>query len=172
MARKKLTGKIDVGLLTNRPGTRKPRVTAEQRENYLRLVAETGVFGRTAMSVGVSPREMLALRKADPLFGQQVEEAYDLYRENLQLTVKNRAVEGWLEPVFYLGRVVGNVRKFSDTLLKLEIQRHIKEYRDHQTVDMNTNSGVLVVGGGGGYDDEAEWAEAAGTKYEEGEREQ
>src|SRR5262249_21583923 len=37
--------------------------------------------------------------------------------EVLEAELRRRAVEGWLEPVYYRGKKVGDVRKFSDTCL-------------------------------------------------------
>ncbi len=61
------------------------------------------------------------------------------------MTVHNRAIEGWDEPVFYQGRVVGKMRKYSDRMLEMLAKKEIPGFRDKSEVDVNVSGGVLVV---------------------------
>jgi len=70
--------------------------------------------------------------------------------------VHNRAIDGWLEPVFYKGELIGYIRKFSDRMLELQAKRYIPAYRDKAAVDLSVAGGVLVVSGGDIIDKE-EW---------------
>lgn len=59
-----------------------------------------------------------------------------------------RAVVGYEEPVRNnKGEIVGTVRRFSDRLLELYVKRHMSEYREKLSADVNVTGGVLVVGG-------------------------
>jgi hypothetical protein len=52
--------------------------------------------------------------------------------ELLETEMRRRAPVGWDEPVFHAGKVVGHIRKFSDTLLIFALKAERPEkYRDH-----------------------------------------
>ena len=51
-----------------------------------------------------------------PRFREVVQEAREMIIDNLEQSALDRAVNGWLEPVYYKGDIVGHIRKFSDAL--------------------------------------------------------
>ena len=59
-----------------------------------------------------------------------------------------RGRDGVLRPVFQGGRLVGEVRQYSDRLLMMVIKGRARQYRDGGVqVQANVSSGVLVVNG-------------------------
>lgn len=61
-----------------------------------------------------------------------------------------RGVEGWLEPVFHNGKLVGHRRRFSDTALTRYLQaKKPEEYSERQRlehgVELTTNAGVVIL---------------------------
>lgn len=147
-----------------------------QKDIYLRVLAETGLKGKAAAEAGVCLQTVRDHIEIDPEFENAVEKAFASYTTLLSQEVHRRGVEGWDEPLYHKGMRVmdvaldeeGNViyedyedpktgeieqrpklipvviRKFSDRLLELQAKRFESEYRDKQTIDLNTGGGVLV----------------------------
>lgn len=78
---------------------------------------------------GISKRTWYAWRKKNPEeFKTRMEEARQKYVGKLSEEIHRRAVEGYEEPVYYKGEVVGSIRKYSDMLLALQARRHEPAY--------------------------------------------
>lgn len=73
------------------------------------------------------------------------DQALQDYRESLEAEVHRRAVDGWDEPVYQKGEMVGLIRRHSDRMLELLIKKNIPEYRDKVSVDASVKGGVMVV---------------------------
>ena len=108
-------------------------------------IANCGVMRTACAAAAVSLGQFLRLREVHEEIDELTKLAIDFYRERIQETIHNRAIEGWDEPVFYQGRPVGSIRKFSDRLLELQAKRFCPEYRDRSEVDVNVSGGVLVI---------------------------
>jgi hypothetical protein len=117
----------------------------EMKAEFLRLYAATGQHNRSAAAIGINPETVRQHRMKFPEFGQAVAEAYRDFQESLETEALRRARSGTLEPVYQKGVKVGEIRRFSDTLLLEMLRRHIPEYRHRQQVDVNHTGGVLVV---------------------------
>lgn len=121
--------------------------------------ARTGRPRQAAEELGFAPTSYDATVEADPQFAVAVEAARARYVERLEAAADQRAVEGWLEPVFQLGQHVGDVRKYSDTLLLRRLEALAPErYRANVRVDARVAAGVLVVPSAA--PDAAAWAAA------------
>jgi hypothetical protein len=130
-------------------------------ETFLKSLAFTGEKINSADAAGI-PWSTLEKRIArDPGLRGRVDEAMSRFHERIESTVRGRGIEGWEEPVFWQGEVVGHVRKYSDRCLEMLAKRHIAEYRDKMRIDASVQGGVLVVGG---MMDEDEWVETYGGK--------
>ena len=94
----------------------------------------------SADHAGIQHQTAYNHRKLDPEFAKQWEEAQEHAIDLLHARVWQRCVEGDLEPVHYMGDVVGYVRKFSD---KLQIEM-LRAYRPEKfkTAGVNVNLGV------------------------------
>jgi hypothetical protein len=86
-------------------------------------------------------------RKHDPHFAAQWDEARDYALEMLHARVFQRALEGDLEPIMYMGHPVGYIRKFSD---KLQIEM-LRAYRPERfkrpgtAVNVGTKGDIFVL---------------------------
>ena len=123
------------------------KLTDERKQKFLTVYADLGRLNEAARAVDLCPETIRVARKEDDEFSAAVAEAYRDFCDTLEKEAYRRAVEGWEEPVFQGGVLVGTVLKRSDRILELMLKRHIPEYRDRQTVDMNLSGGVLVVPG-------------------------
>lgn len=86
---------------------------------FLDAFAETHLVTEAARRAGIHRDTAYAWRKSNPEFARSWADIEEASTEALEREALRRAVEGWVErPVFDKdGEQVGEVRKFSDTLL-------------------------------------------------------
>jgi len=118
-----------------------------RKQKFLKVYCDLGRINEAARAVDVCPETVRVARKEDEEFALAFATAHQDFLDKLEKECYRRAVDGWDQPVYQQGAKVGVVRKFSDRMLELMLKRHIPEYRDRQTVDMNLSGGVLVVPG-------------------------
>lgn len=86
--------------------------------HVINVIAATGQYAIACREAGVSVQKFNEKRERYKEFAEAVIEAQVYFRQAvLEKAALTRAVDGWLEPVFYQGDEVGYVRKFSDSLL-------------------------------------------------------
>lgn len=81
----------------------------------------------------------------DPDFAVAVEAAKWEFTEGLERAAYERAVTGVDEPVYYEGKVVGTVKRYSDRLLAMLLKKHDPEYRENKPGVNVASGGVLVI---------------------------
>ena len=135
------------------------KFTARAMTALLNEIANTGVMYRACHAHGVSYTQFAKIRKEYPEIEELVELAREFYREKISHVIHDRAVDGWSEPVFFKGEIIGHVQKFSDRLLELQAKRHCPEYRDRSQVDHSVTGGVLMIPAAPVQDKEAYLAE-------------
>ena len=129
--------------IKNAGGGRK--FTPDRWEVFFHNLARTGLLGRSARAADASPETIRAYRRDDPEFAEMFAQALADYRESLEAEVHRRAVDGWDEPVYQRGELVGTIRRHSDRMLELLIKKNIPEYREKLAVDATVRGGVMVV---------------------------
>lgn len=140
----------------------------DMKNTYLHNLAECGRKGMTAAMTGVCRLTVNKHIENDPDFAESVDIVIELYNDSIGGEVKRRGCDGWLEPRFIQGvRALepilnedgsemlnaegkalfrlASVRRFSDRLLELEAKRVDPNYRDKQTIDLNTQGGGVLV---------------------------
>lgn len=122
------------------------RLTQKRIDLFLAELAKHGIVVRaaTAASPHTKTRQGAArtfrdLRKRDPQFSQQWDDALEAATAEVEMELHRRAVDGWDEPVYQKGECVGTVRKYSDRLLEIRAKALMPHYRDRSTVDSNVN---------------------------------
>lgn len=110
-------------------------------------VANFGSPLRSCKARSISYRSWEGLITRCPPIKDMLAKALDCYRLRIEAAVHNRAIEGWLEPVYNTatGALIGYKRRFSDRMLELLAKRHIPEFREAQSVDVQVSSGALIV---------------------------
>lgn len=122
------------------------RLNNNTKTQILELIEEYGTIGKAAKMFGVALATLHRARKEDPHFERDIQQALQLHRDKIDLEVYKRAMEGWDEPVYFQGQVVGYVKKKSDKLLQFYAKRHIKEYRESDSSgSINVNAGGVLV---------------------------
>ncbi len=99
---------------------------------FLTKLAETGNVSTSCRAAKIERSTAYRLRWSDETFKTAWDEALDIATGLLEDEAWRRAEQGWLEPVFQKGDKVGEVRKFSDTLLIFLLKAHNpKKYREN-----------------------------------------
>ena len=119
----------------------------------LNEIANCGVYGRACQAAGLTGHAWQILRRGDKSNGvdpiEGLEElavaAKEAYTERISAAIHNRAIEGWLEPVYQKGQLIGHKRKFSDRLLELQARCLSPRYQEKKQIDVNVGGSVLMV---------------------------
>jgi hypothetical protein len=133
----------------------------DSRKRFMELLAETGRIFHACKSVGISTTYIYQRRKIDDQLSSDMDEALGVYKDTLEAEMYRRAVEGVVENKYHQGlpildyelneagspvlddegrpKIVGqaHVRRYSDTLLLAHARRHIPEYNEKKTTDLN-----------------------------------
>lgn len=121
------------------------KFTPEKQEEFLRIIAETANVTRAAAAIGMGRQYMYEIRAEDADFRKLWDEAVEVGTDALEDEATRRAVEGWEEPVFYQGQQTGVVRKYSDTLLIVQLKaRRPQKYRENVHTE---HAGTLTLEG-------------------------
>lgn len=105
--------------------------TARRRARFLEALGECAIVSRAAKAAGVSRNALYEWRRDDPDFARDWETAVELGIAALEDEALRRVLDGVDTPVFYAGKQVATVRKFSDPLLMFMLRaRRPDRYRD------------------------------------------
>lgn len=109
---------------------------------FIQRLCETGNVTAACKKAKISRQRAYEVRDEDEVFRTAWEEALVVATENLELEARRRAETGVLEPVFYLGKKVGAIRKYSDTLMIFLLKAHKPDtYRDNQHIEHTGKDG-------------------------------
>ena len=127
-----------------------PTITPERLDKYIGNLAVCGNKRRSAMLAMLDAGAIWKYRKSNPDLIEREVEALAFFAESVvgdvEEAIRTRAIKGVKEPVFYEGIKCGYRRVYSDRLLLALARRHIPEYQEHTTKDVNVKSvGVLVL---------------------------
>jgi transposase-like protein len=121
------------------------KFTPARRAKFIQFVKETGLLAKSAQSVGLSKAQLDKVRKQEPEFDDRVSQALDVYRDSLEAEIRRRGVEGYEEPIYQGGVLVGHKQRYSDRLLEMLAKRHIPAFREKVDIDATVSGGVLIV---------------------------
>lgn len=134
MGTKKLTPKRT----PKRARKRKNRVR-EWRPLFLRELAACGNISRTARKARITRRYAYEAREADPEFAKAWNDALEIACDAMEEEARRRAIKGTDEGVFYQGRKVAKLIRYSDTLLMFLLKAYRPKFRDRVTVENCSN---------------------------------
>lgn len=100
------------------------KFTPEKRAVFLDFLTRTGNVVRSAEAAGVTQSYLYRLRQKDPEFAGQWDAAVAQATDAIMTEARRRALEGWEQPVYYRGKQVGSVRRYSDNMLALLLRLH------------------------------------------------
>lgn len=118
----------------------------KQKELFLENLAMNGNVTLAARAAGWKyPTVAERYRAEDDRFAEAWVDALSQATDAMEYEARRRAMEGWDEPVWYMGEQVGSVRKYSDRLLEMMLKAHRPgRFREIQQAE-NTTPGVLVI---------------------------
>lgn len=109
---------------------------------FLRELAKTGNVSAACRKGKISRTYAYRIRDEDKEFKAAWEEALVVATEALELEARRRAEAGTREDILYLGKRVGTVRHYSDTLMIFLLKAHMPEkYRDNYKVEHTGKDG-------------------------------
>jgi len=111
-----------------------PTFTTKKQRKFLRVLEQTGNVSEACRQAKVSRPTVMwhyegGCKCGDPDFKQKWDTAIANFINRLEAEADRRAVEGTLEPVFYRGVQVGNIRRYSDHLLMFRLRGMDAKYR-------------------------------------------
>src|SRR5437660_1395509 len=109
----------------------------QAQEAFLVSFAKYANVAAACKKVGISRNTVYQWQEHDESFALAYKQAELDAADVLRREAFRRAVVGWDEPVYQLGRLAGTVRKKSDAVLLAMLKARVPEYRDK--VDINAN---------------------------------
>lgn len=108
-------------------------VVAPKKIAFLIALAQLGNRGRAAEACGISKVLVWQWQRDDPAFKKAFVRAMEAASDLLEDEMIRRAAEGVLEPVYQGGKLVGSMRRYSDTLLMFALRgAKPKKYAERQ----------------------------------------
>jgi hypothetical protein len=93
------------------------QATQAKKRSFLAAYAETGTIKQAAKIAGIERKSHYLWLEKDPEYVEMFKSAREQAGDQLEQEARRRAIEGVPEPVWYRGQIVGEVQKYSDTLL-------------------------------------------------------
>lgn len=117
-----------------------------QKKIYLAALTETGLKGVACAEAGVSDNTVTKHMADDPDFAEAREMAITAYRDTISAIVHHLAVNGaktrFLDAE---GKMTSEKVEPCLRMIEMEAKRVNPEYRDKQTIDVNTNGGGVLI---------------------------
>lgn len=121
---------------------REARIRQAAIEKALAALREGASTRQAAEAANVSRSTLQAWREQDEEFAQAWVDAYNDGTDLLEDEARRRGTEGWEEPVFQKGEHVGDITRYSDTLLLRSLERRRPEaWRANHRIEHTGNGG-------------------------------
>lgn len=115
----------------------------DKQKRYLDALARSGLPVHARRVAGIEKKTVIRWME-NPTFANAAEEAREMAVEVLEDECDRRAIRGTEEPIYWRGKKVGSVRKYSDALLMFRLRAmkpHV--YRDN-AVTVNTGNVLQI----------------------------
>lgn len=113
------------------------KLTPEKLTAFCAALAETCNVGKACAAVGIARQTAYDWRDEIPEFAAKWDRALKIGVSALEDEAHRRGFEGTEEPVYHLGKTVGTITKYSDTLAIFLLKAHDPEkYRERSSVDL------------------------------------
>jgi len=120
--------------------------TKAREKRFLAALARGVSIAGAAAEAGFSYGFAFKWRYADPDFAARWQEAYEQGTDALEDEARRRAMQGVETPVYFAGKKIGELRKYSDALLMFLLRgRRPEKYRERLTTDF-ANTGIGPIG--------------------------
>lgn len=110
-----------------RASPKRGKPNPDWRDRFCDALEEQPNVSRACKQAGVSRGEVYATRKEDPEFAARWDDSLALGINSLEDTALDLAQNGWEQPVFQNGMLVGHVRKYDTKLMVTLLKAHKRE---------------------------------------------
>lgn len=115
---------------------------------FLAHLAQTYNVEASCKKAKISKTEAYRKRREDPKFAEDWDRAREIGAAALESEAIRRAVEGWLEPIYHDGEIVGYVRKYSDRLIEFLLRGAMPEkYRERHELSGRVDGNLTLTPG-------------------------
>src|SRR5690242_5573503 len=97
--------------------------TPARQRTFLRALSQTGCVRDACARAGISNTSAYRMKKRSAPFSRAWNRALAKAMPTIEQAAYERAVIGWEEPIVQGGKLVGHKRRYSDSLLRLLLQR-------------------------------------------------
>lgn len=125
------------------------KITEEFKESFIDMLEVVPNITAVCRIMGISKSCIHDARKKDTIFDKRVLDAIDGGYDMIEEEARRRAVEGVLEPVYFKGEEVGNVRKYSDQLLMFLLKAYRKKFNPGAKIDFGDKTVTMTFNLGG-----------------------
>ena len=108
----------------------KGTIKKDIRKKFIDAIREHRSITKACEAVGKGRTTVYRWRNDDSEFQEEWDEAVETNVDDLEAGAMKRAIEGWLEPVYFKGKPVGVVRKFSNALTIFMLKKNRKKMYD------------------------------------------
>ena len=112
---------------------------------FLSALAESGLVTSAARAAGIDRSAVYRYRDAHPDFAEKWEHALETAADHLEAEAIRRGVDGWEEPVYQGGQMVGTIRKYSDNLLIRLLSAKRPEFRNSYTAPTADKGDICAI---------------------------
>lgn len=109
--------------------TTRARFNRKQRA-FLAAYQQCGHVSNSALAVGITRQNHYDWLKEIDGYAEAFEAAKQIAGDMLIDEARRRAHDGWEEPIFHQGEMVGKITKYDSGLLMFLIKKHDPSYRD------------------------------------------
>ena len=127
-----------------RKSTSQPAVKGRRRV-FLTALAQHGIVTRAATAAGLSRAAVYEQRTKSESFAEDWQNALETAADTLEEEARRRGVDGWEEPVYQGGQIVGTVRKYSDRLLERLLCAKRPEFRNQPVVQVTQGGDLAAI---------------------------
>lgn len=112
-----------------------PLASHPKKRAVLKAYARVGTITQACAAAKVTPRTHRDWMKADADYAEAFGEAREAAADSLEREAIHRARDGWREPVYQGGKLVGHILKKSDTLLIFMLKAvRPEKFRERQEI--------------------------------------
>lgn len=112
-------------------------LTNKKKKVFLDALADGVSVTNSAKLAGFSRRYMYDLREKLPEFAAEWDDAWEQGADMWRDLVRQRAIEGTLEPIVYQGVKLGEVHRRSDTMVIFATKARAPEFKDNAKIEVN-----------------------------------
>lgn len=123
-------------------------MTDKRKAVFLSELSKHGIVSAAARAAsphaqGTCAPSFYILRRNDPEFAAAWDDAIEQATGSVELELHRRAVEGYEEPVYQRGELVGTITKYSDRLLEIRAKALMpNKYIERRAVELSANLNV------------------------------